>query len=167
VFAARQEQRHRIIADFKERMAIRRTEQRVSSVVWEGIQRLAHCDNVHSLVDVASRVVAGLECDHYRLRYQRQGLVIVEKTAHLSSQMTDAPEVSTTNERAQLRLVAFDWPDEELLLEVHHNTRDTRPLLVGGPFLNRFVRELLVRLRTACAETHPVQRSSTHELMSA
>jgi UDP-GlcNAc:undecaprenyl-phosphate GlcNAc-1-phosphate transferase len=153
VFAARREQRDRIVADFRERINIRRLEQRAASTVWEGVQRLSHCHTPEAVVGVAERVASGLGCDYFRLAYRRDSLLVVERRG-LAEDVSESAErpAGSMHERSQIRLAVGDWPGEELLLELQRNETENLPLLVAGPFLQRFARELIVRLRAACAE---------------
>jgi len=163
VFIARREQRTSLLADFRERMTIRRLEQHVARTVWETIQRLANTATPEKAAMLAESMAGSLGCDHFRLRYQQEGFVLLERRGRPGN-APDNPEAVIGRERAQLRLIAADTPDEELLLEFHQNETEPLPLMVSGPFLNRFGKELLKRLKQMAEETrgvrHPVYREA-------
>jgi UDP-GlcNAc:undecaprenyl-phosphate GlcNAc-1-phosphate transferase len=157
VLTARREERMIMLTDFRQRLSIRRIEQRVARVAWEGIQRLANCTTVERLAVTTEETAGKLQCDHFRLRYTRAGLVVLERRGRPLGIAEDRNDADAARRRVHLRFSLSEWPGEELLMEFQQNDNEAMPLSVGGQFLARFSKELLERVRQLCAETAPDQ----------
>jgi UDP-GlcNAc:undecaprenyl-phosphate GlcNAc-1-phosphate transferase len=166
VFIARREQRSSLIADFRERMTVRRLEQHAARTVWEAIQRLTNATTPEKAAALVENVAGSLGCDHYRLRYQKEGFVLLECRGRPHN-APDQPNAVIGRERAQIRLTAGDGPDEELMLEFHQNECEPLPLMVSGPFLNRFAKELLNRLKQMAEENRTLRLPILREAVAA
>jgi UDP-GlcNAc:undecaprenyl-phosphate GlcNAc-1-phosphate transferase len=160
VFAARRDERVNMLSDFRQRITIRRLEQRLARHAWEAIQRLTNATTLPRVESVVEDLAEKLACDHFRLRYQREGVLVLERRGAPGepavdvepSSDSDLEERSSLRQRVQLRFAVADWPGEELVLELQQRENDALPLALGGHFLQRLARELLFRCRQIHAE---------------
>lgn len=149
VFAIRRDDFAGFFEDFRRRLRHRRLEQRFARIVWETIQRLAHCGTPERLIAAAEAMAQQLCCDGFGLWYRRDGELMATRSWHATpTGAADHPD----RQLLQLRFTLADWPGEQLTLEFSQREDQNVPLSVGGRFLCRFNRELLARIRQLLAD---------------